>query len=86
MSWGRSCASEGYPGIYSNVHKHKEWIESVTMCGDVECSNDGYCEFDKSDSKVKLIEFYRGGLGMNGTFCTMGSRHEWNIYQDGVQI
>ena len=23
---------------------------------------------------------------MNGTFCTMGSRHEWNIYQDGVQV
>ena len=23
---------------------------------------------------------------MNGTFCTMGSRHEWNIYQDVVQV
>ena len=44
MSWGKSCGKEGYPGIYSNVHKYKEWIESVTMCGDIECFNGGYCE------------------------------------------
>ena len=29
------------------------------MCGDVECANDGYCEFDKSDLKVQLIEFHK---------------------------
>ena len=51
MSWGKNCGKEGYPGIYSNVHKYKEWIESVIMCGDIECFNGGYCEFQKSDSK-----------------------------------
>ena len=51
VSWGSKCAHEGYPGIYSNAHRFREWIESVTMCGDIECFNDGYCEFDKSESK-----------------------------------
>ena len=51
VSWGTKCAHEGYPGIYSNAHRFREWIESVTMCGDIECSNGGYCEFDKSESK-----------------------------------
>ena len=51
VSWGIKCASEGYPGIYSNVHHFQEWIESVTMCGDVKCSNGGYCEFNRLESK-----------------------------------
>ena len=51
VSWGVKCANEGFPGIYSNVNRLQDWIESVTMCGNIQCSNGGYCKFDKFESK-----------------------------------
>ena len=51
VSWGVTCGKEGYPGIFSNVHYHRDWIESVTLCGDTECLNGGFCEFDQTESK-----------------------------------
>ena len=29
VSWRSGCTKEGYPGIYSSVHYHQEWIREV---------------------------------------------------------
>ena len=62
VSWGRKCGSEGYPRVYSDVHKFKDWIESVTNCGDIECYNGGYCEFKRLESKAWLLVRYESYL------------------------
>lgn len=28
MSWGYGCAKPGYPGVYTKVSSHRNWIDS----------------------------------------------------------